>query len=516
MFNPSRMRILNTALRLFAEQGFAPTTMRQIATETGVSLGLAYRYYPSKEALVLALYRQLADAFVDRTSDLPEGTVAARFKVAMHQKLDLIEPHRAALTALFAHGMDPAHRLGVTAPQSAAVRSRVAGVFGAVVHGATQVPPMPARWARLLYGLHLSLILVWTQDTSEGSKTTREAVDLLAGTLDGLGPLLALLPGLEAGLVRIDDVFRDLLQGHSFAEPDELARLLALRLLGPRRVLPGVPQHPTEAALAVHLPVIAETLRQERPLSLVLPAFPAKAPSPTKTLGPLPDLAEQLAIDHLVQLVEDLSASYPPGAQLTICSDGHVFAETVGVDDATIDAYQAAMAERLAGTPLTLFDLRDVYPGLSGPEARERLLDEWGEDPTLFREHVATSASLQTMVDGIHRFLFEDALGLHPDWSRSQARKRTRDDAYEVVRRSRAWGALVGACFPDAIRLSIHPQADVSAKIGMHLVPVDDAWMTPWHGVALLDENGARLVKRADAEALGATQVPGSHYVVAR
>ena len=515
MFSFTRLHLLQTALARFAEAGYGETTMADVAEAAGVSTGLAFRHFPTKEAVVLALYRQLADQLVEATADLPEGSLASRFRAAMHTKLDLIAPHRVVLTALFAHSLDPAHRVGVLGPHSVAIRSRVASVFRAVVLGASPCPADAERWARLLYGVHLSLLLVWTQDQTPGARSTREAVDLVADSLGGAQQLLAFLPGAGAALDRVDGIFRDLLLSAEADEPDAAARVMALRLLGPRRVLPDVPQAPTEAAIAVHVPAIEASLREERPLTLVLPAFPAKAPSPTKTLGPLPDLAEQLALDHLVELVSDLRQAHPHGAELIICSDGHVFAEVVGVTDATIDAYQQAMAERVQGTGLKLFDLRDVYPELRGDEARERLLAEWAEPPDRFRETVAGSRSLQVMVDGIHRFLFEDALGLNPAWSRSQARKRTRDDAYEVVRRSRAWGALVGAAFPDAVRLSIHPQPDVSAKIGVHLLPVDDVWLTPWHGVALLDARGARLVKRAEAEAAGAVRVGDSHFEAA-
>ena len=54
----TRTRILETALRLFREQGYEKTTMRAIAAEGGVSLGSAYYYFESKEHLVQAFYLQ--------------------------------------------------------------------------------------------------------------------------------------------------------------------------------------------------------------------------------------------------------------------------------------------------------------------------------------------------------------------------------------------------------------------------------------------------------------------------
>ena len=45
----TRERILEAALALFAERGYEATTMRDVAREAGASLGLAYRYFESKE-----------------------------------------------------------------------------------------------------------------------------------------------------------------------------------------------------------------------------------------------------------------------------------------------------------------------------------------------------------------------------------------------------------------------------------------------------------------------------------
>ena len=52
----TRRLIVETALRLFRERGYEATTMRAIATEAGVSVGNAYYYFASKEALIQAYY----------------------------------------------------------------------------------------------------------------------------------------------------------------------------------------------------------------------------------------------------------------------------------------------------------------------------------------------------------------------------------------------------------------------------------------------------------------------------
>ncbi len=49
-------RILHAAVACFARQGYYGTTMEEIAAEAGIAKGAAYVYFPSKEAIFLALY----------------------------------------------------------------------------------------------------------------------------------------------------------------------------------------------------------------------------------------------------------------------------------------------------------------------------------------------------------------------------------------------------------------------------------------------------------------------------
>jgi pyoverdine/dityrosine biosynthesis protein Dit1 len=85
--------------------------------------------------------------------------------------------------------------------------------------------------------------------------------------------------------------------------------------------------------------------------------------------------------------------------------------------------------------------------------------------------------------------------------------------------RSRAWGSLVGDVFPNAVRLSIHPQPCGSTKLGMNLLASqEDNWITPWHSTAVEVNGQFKLMKRETARSLGAqiATVDGkpSHYVL--
>src|SRR6478735_5444367 len=55
--------ILQSALELIAERGFHGAPMSLVAQRAGVSAGIIYHYFDSKEALIHALYRQIEAEF---------------------------------------------------------------------------------------------------------------------------------------------------------------------------------------------------------------------------------------------------------------------------------------------------------------------------------------------------------------------------------------------------------------------------------------------------------------------
>ena len=52
----SKKLLVHTALKLFSEKGYDATSIRNIASEAGVSLGLMYNYFKSKEELLQEIF----------------------------------------------------------------------------------------------------------------------------------------------------------------------------------------------------------------------------------------------------------------------------------------------------------------------------------------------------------------------------------------------------------------------------------------------------------------------------
>src|ERR671912_211978 len=194
----TRERILGAALRLFADRGYEATTMRDVAREAGASLGLAYRYFASKEEFALALYMGLAEESEEWAGEglLAGGTVAERFEWAMLAKLDQVPPHRGPLAALLSRALDPNSPISALGEGTAAVREKMGGVFLEVVRGASDAPveKQARELGNVLYALHLAILLYWFHDRTQDVRATRELVGSARDALRYLRPALRLPP----------------------------------------------------------------------------------------------------------------------------------------------------------------------------------------------------------------------------------------------------------------------------------------------------------------------------------
>jgi AcrR family transcriptional regulator len=75
-------KILEAARKVFARKG-SSATMAEVASEAGVSQGLAYRYFPSKEAMLTTIVKQSAESGggpVERIKNI-RGTPSQRLAI---------------------------------------------------------------------------------------------------------------------------------------------------------------------------------------------------------------------------------------------------------------------------------------------------------------------------------------------------------------------------------------------------------------------------------------------------
>ncbi len=104
----SRQQILLAALQAFAEKGYAAASMAHIAREAGVSKGLAYHYFDSKEDLLRGIF----DMMVEESAQLHEGWDNKTPRQQLHQlitaSLQYIRNHTDTMRFLISLSVQPA------------------------------------------------------------------------------------------------------------------------------------------------------------------------------------------------------------------------------------------------------------------------------------------------------------------------------------------------------------------------------------------------------------------------
>lgn len=182
----TRRTLLECALVLFQDRGVEATTMRDIARAAGLSLGAAYYYFPSKEALVFAYYED-NQAQMEELARAATGTIRERLGALFHGKLESIRPHRAMLASILAHLINPGDPLSAFHDRSHDVRARAIGVVEHTLAGAVPAAALPIV-ALALWLAQMGSMLLYVNDDSPDAARTHRLVD---EGLDLLVPLLA-------------------------------------------------------------------------------------------------------------------------------------------------------------------------------------------------------------------------------------------------------------------------------------------------------------------------------------
>jgi AcrR family transcriptional regulator len=209
----ARDRLYATAIGMIGERGYEATTMRDIAGAAGVSVGLLYRYFPGKQAVIIALYDELSTDYERRAAGMRPGTWRTRFIHALEISLDVLTPHRVALRALIPVLVGDRDD-GVFAERTAFSRLRVQRVFEDAAAGATDAPKAPLAEAlgRLLYLVHLAVLLWWLLDKTPKQRATTTLVSLIRQLLPSAGLALR-LPPIRRFVTSFDELIREALFG---------------------------------------------------------------------------------------------------------------------------------------------------------------------------------------------------------------------------------------------------------------------------------------------------------------
>lgn len=177
----TRQRIVDTALELFAEQGYDATTMRAIAQRAGVSTGNAYQYFAGKDHLVLAFYErsQLEHAEAAERALTRSRDFAERLHGVLTARVDTMAPYRAFAASFFRTAADPDSPLSPFSDESGPARAMATALYAEALTGSSVKVPAQLRdeLPHLLWLYQMGVVLFWVHDRSPGSRKTYALVD---------------------------------------------------------------------------------------------------------------------------------------------------------------------------------------------------------------------------------------------------------------------------------------------------------------------------------------------------
>lgn len=208
--------ILQTAVDLMTQHGFEGTTMKQIARAAKLGDATIYKYFPTKEKLVMAYFEQaMADALaqMEKTPEQTDFSLQERLQLLVDSVLEILLADREFVgIARSLVERAPLLLLGEQLPGKALLKPAFVALLEHAEASGEIVPcGFKPSLAGLLADYVYAVIAYWLRDQSDGFANTTQMVDLSLGVL-----VLALRSGL------VDKV----LQLGGFLVRSQLARLM--------------------------------------------------------------------------------------------------------------------------------------------------------------------------------------------------------------------------------------------------------------------------------------------------
>lgn len=103
----TRRQILDAAFELFANEGYAKTSISAVADKAGVSKGLIYHYFDSKKAMLEGIFNQWLE-IGDEVLDFPEGfTPKDKIRQVLEGTFQFIENDIGMIRLMFSLALQP-------------------------------------------------------------------------------------------------------------------------------------------------------------------------------------------------------------------------------------------------------------------------------------------------------------------------------------------------------------------------------------------------------------------------
>jgi AcrR family transcriptional regulator len=173
----TRCRILEAARNCFSKVGFEAATTRDIAKAAGIAAGTLFNYFPTKEAIALALVAEALGEASRRFESRAGGESMEEDLFALiAAELRSLRPHRTYLRPVLEMALSPLARSEVS-PVGEQIRvEHLEAVERLIVARIPGQPPSPTV-LNLYWTLYTGVLAFWTGDSSPHQEDTLAILD---------------------------------------------------------------------------------------------------------------------------------------------------------------------------------------------------------------------------------------------------------------------------------------------------------------------------------------------------
>ncbi|MFZ6658323.1 TetR family transcriptional regulator [Undibacterium sp. TJN19] len=179
----TRRSLIRTAVDLITEKGYDATTMKQIAREAGIGDATIYKYFPSKEKILLAYYELSIEIVLEMSQETPgweEFSLQERLQRLVDALLELLLGDRefVEITRSIV-GRSPLLMMRDNMPGQQVLKDEIISYL-TMAEESGEIAPCDFK--NMLGGLFadylFAVIAYWLKDESEEFSDTTQLVDL--------------------------------------------------------------------------------------------------------------------------------------------------------------------------------------------------------------------------------------------------------------------------------------------------------------------------------------------------
>src|SRR6516164_396370 len=188
----TRQRILTVAARLFARVGWERATTRSIATSAGIAAGTLFNYFPSKEAIAVALISDVLAKAKEEFEERRRGGESLEEDLFSYiwTGLRYLQPSKTFLGCALESLLSPLARSSPDHPGDLVRTEHLETVERLIAsHGVRE--PLSVLTIQLYWTLYLGVLAYWATDVSPRQEDTMALLDqslkLFVASLGGRG-----------------------------------------------------------------------------------------------------------------------------------------------------------------------------------------------------------------------------------------------------------------------------------------------------------------------------------------